>query len=233
MQNTASRKITFSTELSYLVGLVLLALGTALMELADFGVSMIVAPAYILHLKMSQFFPFFSFGMAEYIFQGTLILLLACVMRKLKLAYLLSFVTAVIYGLLLDGWIHAVSYIPCDTLPTRLIVYIGGFLICAIGVAFLFHTYLPQEAYELFVAEITRCFNLKLSKVKTIYDYSSCVLSVLLSFIFFGFGHFEGIKLGSVICALINGLTIGIFSRLLEKIFDFSDKLKLRPFFHN
>ncbi len=233
MQNTTSRKITFPTELSYFVGLVLLALGTALMELADFGVSMIVAPAYILHLKMSQFFPFFSFGMAEYIFQGTLILLLACIMRKFKLAYLLSFVTAVIYGLLLDGWIHVVCYIPCDTLPTRLIVYIGGFLICAIGVAFLFHTYLPQEAYELFVAEITRCFNLKLSKVKTIYDYSSCVLSVLLSFIFFGFGHFEGIKLGSVICALINGLAIGIFSRLLEKIFNFSDKFKLRPFFHN
>lgn len=231
MQNTALKKITFPTELSYLVGLVLLALGTALMELANFGISMIVAPAYILHLKMSEFFPFFSFGMAEYIFQGFLIVVLAIIMRKFKLAYLLSFITAIIYGLMLDGWIYVVSFIPCDTMPSRLSVYIGGFLICAVGVAFLFHTYLPQEAYELFVAEITRCFGLELRRVKTIYDYSSCLFSILLSFIFFGFGHFEGIKLGSVICALINGLTIGLFSRLLENIFDFDDKLKLRAFF--
>lgn len=225
------KKASFPTELSYLVGLILLALGTAFMEAADFGVSMIVAPAYLLHLKMSEFFPFFTFGMAEYIFQGTLIVLLAIVMRRFRLAYLFSFVTAVIYGLMLDGWIYVVSFIPCDTLPARLIVYIGGFLICAIGVAFLFHTYLPQEAYELFVAEVTRCFGFKLSRVKTIYDYSSCVFSILLSFIFFGFGHFEGIKLGSIICALLNGFTIGVFSKCLEKFFDFGDKLKLRAFF--
>lgn len=231
MQNTTSKKPVFPTELSYLVGLILLALGTALMEAADFGVSMIVAPAYLLHLKMSEFFPFFSFGMAEYIFQGTLIVLLALIMRKFKLTYLLSFVTAVIYGFMLDGWIWAVGFIPCTALPARLIVYIGGFLVCAVGVAFLFHTYLPQEAYELFVAEITRCKGLKLSRVKTIYDYSSCVFSILLSFAFFGFGHFEGIKLGSVICALLNGPVIGLFSQCLEKIFDFGDKLKLRASF--
>lgn len=140
------------------------------MELADFGLSMIVAPAYLLHLKLSETFSFFSFGMAEYIFQGTLILLLALITRKFKLSYILSFVTALLYGFTLDGWIAAVSFIPCDPLPARLIVYIGGFLICAIGVAFLFHTYLPQEAYELFIAEITRQYGWKLSRVKTIYD---------------------------------------------------------------
>lgn len=47
-------KKTFYTELSYLLGILILALDTAFMERADFGVSMVVAPAYILHLKISQ-----------------------------------------------------------------------------------------------------------------------------------------------------------------------------------
>ena len=40
----------FFTELAYVLGILALALGTALMERADFGVSMVVAPAYLLHL---------------------------------------------------------------------------------------------------------------------------------------------------------------------------------------
>ena len=39
------------TELAYVLGLVILAFGTALMERANFGMSMVVAPAYLLHLK--------------------------------------------------------------------------------------------------------------------------------------------------------------------------------------
>ena len=65
-------KRIFYCELAYFFGIVVLAFGTALMEKADFGMSMVVAPAYILHLKLSELFSWFSFGVAEYIFQGFL-----------------------------------------------------------------------------------------------------------------------------------------------------------------
>ena len=42
-------KKTFYCEAAYAIGLACLALSTALMATADFGVSMVVAPAYILH----------------------------------------------------------------------------------------------------------------------------------------------------------------------------------------
>lgn len=45
-------KKSFYTELAYGVGLITLALGTALMERADFGMSMVVAPAYLVYLKV-------------------------------------------------------------------------------------------------------------------------------------------------------------------------------------
>lgn len=38
-------KRVFYTELAYAIGIIVLALGTALMERADFGMSMVVAPA--------------------------------------------------------------------------------------------------------------------------------------------------------------------------------------------
>ena len=68
VKGTLMKKI-FYTESAYVAGTVLLALGTALMEKADFGMSTVVAPAYLLYMKLSQSFPFFTFGMAEYTLQ--------------------------------------------------------------------------------------------------------------------------------------------------------------------
>lgn len=68
------KKRTFYTELAYILGLIVLAFSAALMEASDLGVSMIVAPAYLLHLKLSQTFAFFTFGMAEYTLQAALLI---------------------------------------------------------------------------------------------------------------------------------------------------------------
>ena len=45
------------------------------------------------------------------------------------------------------------------------------------------------------------------------------------------FGRFEGVKIGTVLCAFLNGWLIGIFSRLMEKRFAYRDALKLRRYF--
>ena len=68
-------KRVFYTELAYILGIVVLALGTAFMERADLGMSMVVAPAYLLHLKISEIFPAYTFGMSEYVLQAVVLLL--------------------------------------------------------------------------------------------------------------------------------------------------------------
>ena len=87
-------KRRFFTEAAYAFGIVALALGTALMERADYGMSMVVAPAYLVHLKVSQYLGWFSFGMAEYCLQALLIIVLALVMHHFSRRYLFSFITA-------------------------------------------------------------------------------------------------------------------------------------------
>ena len=86
-------KRKFYTEAAYGIGILALALGTALMERADFGMSMVVAPAYLIYLKVSSYLDWFSFGMAEYCFQAFLIIVLSIIPKYLyfqKLPYLLE-----------------------------------------------------------------------------------------------------------------------------------------------
>ena len=224
------KKKVFYTEMAYALGIVILALGTALMEKANFGMSMVVAPAYLLHLKIVKTLPFFSFGMAEYTLQAA-ILLLGLAMRRFKMSYLFSFCTAVIYGLALDGVMMLTAGFPAEAMALRVVYYLLGMLLCSIGVSLLFHTYIAPEAYELFVKEVSAKIGMDIHRFKTLYDCVSCGIGVVLSFAFFGLWHFEGVKLGTILCALINGSIIGWCTKVFEARFEFKDGLKLRSVF--
>lgn len=225
-----TKKVFFS-ELAYILGIVALAFGTAWMELADFGMSMVVAPAYLIHLKLSQFFSWYSFGVSEYIFQAVLLIIISLIMRHFKKGYLFSFVTAVIYGFTLDFAISVVDIYSTTKIAGKVSAYLIGMLFCAMGVSLLFRTYLSPEAYELLVKELSVKYRIPISRVKTIYDCCSCTIGILLSFTFFGIGHFEGVKLGTIVCALVNGWLIGRFNQIFDHFFEFKDGLKLRHFF--
>ena len=231
MSGINRNKKMFPTELAYLVGLAILAFGAAFMTRADFGVSMVVAPAYLLHLKVSQFLPFFSFGMAEYTLQAVLLIVLGIIMLRFKRAYLFSLGTAVFYGFLLDIFMKIVAYLPVDLTVWRVVYYVVGLLLCTSGVSLLFHTYISPEAYELFVKEVSAKIHMNINKFKTIYDCVSCVVAILMSFLFFGWWQFEGVRLGTIICALINGWLIGRFTKIFEAVFEFKDKLNFRKYF--
>lgn len=215
------RKKIFFSEAAYGLGLVTLALGTALMERADFGMSMVVAPAYVLYRKLSQLLPFVTFGMTEYCFQALLLLALALILRRWKMRFLFSFVTAVVYGFALDLCMALAGLIPDSGPVLRAVCYVLGLPVCALGVSLLFHTHLAPEAYELFVKELSARLGADIHRTKTVYDLVSCFAAVALSFAFFGFGRFVGVQWGTVLCALVNGLLIGRASRFLERRFVF------------
>lgn len=225
------QKKTFYTELAYALGIIALALGVALMEKANFGVSMVVAPTYLMYLKVSQYLPFFTFGMAEYILQAALVVAVCVVLRKFRLSYFFSFVTAVIYGLILDLFMLLIADLPAAHMAVRFVLYLSGMLSCSLGVSLVFHTYIPPEAYELFVKEISNKIGMNINVFKTIFDCTCMIVGIVMSFSFFGMWHFEGVKLGTVVCALLNGTIIGTFTKIMEARFEFRDGLKLRRYF--
>ncbi len=224
-------KRKFSTETAYILGIVFIALGVVLMEKADFGVSMVVAPAYLLYRWLSPTWGFVTFGMAEYCLQAVLLLAMALVLRRFRVSYLFSFVTAVVYGFVLDGFMLLAAMLSAELMWQRGGCYLLGMLFCSAGVSAMFHTYISPEVYELFVKEVSARFGVKISRFKTAYDCSSCLFGVIMSFFIFGLWHFEGVKWGTILCALINGWIIGRFSAFYEKHWTFYDRFPWRKYF--
>lgn len=224
-------KKKFYTELAYVCGVVFLALGTALMECANLGVSMVVAPSYLIYLKVSEYLPFFTFGMSEYIMQTLLLAATMIILRKFHISYLFTFVTIIVYSPVLDLAMKLVSGIPSDTVAAWILLFCAGTFICALGVAFMFNTYLAPGAYELFVKELAPHFGVEISRFKTWYDCISCLVGVVLSFVLFGFGVFRGVGIGTVVCSLVNGWLIGKLSAFLTKRYDFCDALPFGKYF--
>ena len=239
------KKLTFYTEIAYFVGLFFLAFGTALTVYGGFGMSMVVAPAYILHRFIEQFWSLFNFAMAEYIFQAILLIILMIALKKAKWSYILSFGSVLLYGFFLSfSQMLTDKFLPSESnFELRIIMYALGILIICMSVALLFTTYIPLEAYEMFVKELSAKLHKPIPKVKIFYDCTSLLVAIILCTIFFnpfnrggysdiisGFMMY-GIGNGTVLCAFINGPIIGLFQKLYNKIFNFEDKFKLRKYF--
>ena len=87
------KKPLFSTELCWLLGMLLLALGAQLQVLADFGVSTIVAIPYLLSVKLEPICSFFTFGMSQYVFQTVLLIAMMLITQSAKGKAFLSRIT--------------------------------------------------------------------------------------------------------------------------------------------
>lgn len=219
--NGMTRKIKISSEIVYFAAILLLSLAVAILSAADFGISMIVAPAYLVSLKTS----FLSFGQAEYAVQALVFIVLCIVLKRFRLSYLFSFGTCLIYGLVLDLWRKIPFLNPAVTppgsmnLPLRILMFVTGMLLTSFSVALFFKTYLFPQVYDFFVKAVSAKYEIKLPLLKTIVDLSCLTASVIMTFAFFG--EIKGIGWGTLVLALLNGTVIGFFSKLLDRTFEF------------
>lgn len=196
------KKIRMSSEVAYFAAIALLSLAVAILTAANLGISMIVAPAYLLSLKTGVL----TFVQAEYVIQAGLFIVLCIILKKFKFAYLFSFVTCLIYGIALDLWL-------------RIAMFVVGATLTAFSVALFFKTYIYPQVYDFFVKAVSDKYGLKLSVLKTIVDLTCLTSSVIMTFVFFG--EIKGIGWGTLVMALLNGTLIGFFSKLLDRAFDF------------
>lgn len=221
MAENENKKITINSELVYLLAIILLSLSVAMLTTADFGISMIVAPAYLLSLKVD----FLTFGQAEYVIQAGLFILLCLIIRKFKPIYLTSFLTCLLYGLALDLWqmipFFNVSVTPPESLDlwVRIILFVSGFLLTGFSVALFFKTYFYPQVYDFATKCITLRYHFKLFIVKTCVDFSMLGAALIMTFCFFG--KLQGIGWGTLVMAALNGTIISLYSRMLDHFFLF------------
>ncbi|MDO4514673.1 MAG: DUF6198 family protein [Lachnospiraceae bacterium] len=214
-------KIRVSHEFVYILGAVILSLATAMLTAADFGLSVIVSPAYLVSLKTG----FLTFGQAEYVVQGILFVLFCILMGKIKLLYFGAFLSGMIYGFILDLWRAWIPHLNPDIYPTgtlpmqlRIVYFVVGFFLNILGVTFyLKNRYYPQ-VYEFFVKGASEKYHIELSKFKLAFDLTFLALSLILSLLMFH--KIAAIGVGTLIMACCNGPMIGACSRWFEKHFE-------------
>ena len=213
---------TFPSEICYLLSIVLLSFAVAMVAAAGFGVSMVVAPAYVLSLKV----PFLTFGQSEYVVQALVFLVFCILMRRVKIVYFSSFLTCLLYGAVLDLWRAVVPLLnPAVTppgsmqMPVRIVLFICGVLLTAFSVALFYRTYLYPQVYDFFVKGVSLRYGLNMTKFKILSDVCSLAVAVVLTLIFFR--RFNGIGVGTLIMTALNGLLIGAFGKLIDRLFVF------------
>lgn len=217
------KKLQKMNEAAWLMGVLLCAFGVALATKADFGLSMIAAPPYILHLFMQNFLPWYSQGTSEYVWQGVLLIIMCIIVRRFKWKYLLTFACAVIFGLAVDGFLWLLGGSGAyETMWVRIVVFIASEIITAFAIACYFRTDMPLPVYELVVSEIAKCYSLQINKVKQVNDIIMLVISVLFALLLNR--SFQGIGIGTIIITLVNASLIALAGKLMDKFIDFSPR---------
>lgn len=214
------KKIKISSEVVYIVSIFVLAFAVAVLSTAGFGVSMVVAPAYMLSQKIT----FLTFGQAEYVIQAIIFIFLCIIMKKVKPIYLVSFLTCVLYGAVLDLY-RLIPFFNQNITPPesiniwlRIFLFVIGEILTAFSVALSLKTYIYSQLYDFFVKTVSQKFNIKLSVFKTCFDMSCLLVGVVMTLLFFK--RFVGIGVGTVIMAFVNGALIGAFANLFDKYFE-------------
>ncbi len=211
------KKLKLPSEVVYLAAIILLALSVAMLTSVDFGISMIVAPAYILSLVV----PNITFGQAEYVLQGILFVLFCIIMKRFRLSYLSSFVTCLIYGAVLDLFRLIPLFNPTITPPgsmdlwARIVMFILGVPLTAFSIALFFKTYLHPQVYDMFVKCVSHKYAFKQGVFKTCFDFFMLALGTTMTLVFFK--KFVGINWGTLVMTIFNGTLISAFSKLLDK----------------
>lgn len=220
-RKSSMKKTTFPSEGAYIAAMALISLAVAMVAASNFGVSMIVGPAYILSLR----FPALSFGQWEYVIQGGLFAAMCLILRRVRPVYLFSFLSCLIYGAALDAWRRLPALNPAVTMPgsqpmpLRIACFVCGTVLTALAVALYFKAYLYPQVYDFFVKAVSRHLRKDRTRFKIGFDAGCLILSVALSLMLFG--RVTGIGVGTIITTCVNGLLIGLAEKLLDRFFLF------------
>ena len=200
------------------VGLTLTALSVCLAARSGFGVSMVVAPAYILHLKAVEYLPWFSFGVSEFVVEILLILAMIVIVREIRLKYILTFGTAVIYGAVLDMWRGVFGTDIPDDLGQRLLFASLGIVICAFAIALMFRTSWPQQSYDMFVKDVSEHLKIDTDRFKWGYDIASLATAIVLMLALFRTFSFNMIGPGTLVTTVVNAPLIALAGKVIDRV---------------
>ena len=210
----------FPSELALAVGVLLNSFCVSLMVKSNFGISTLSS----VPLVLSDIFTRMSFGTWNFIVQSVSILILVLVTKRFKVGYLLSFVIAEIFGVLLDFY-KAIMVSWPNTVDCKVIYFVAGFFGITYGASLFIKCKLPVLPFDTFVRDMTEYLRVPVKRVKTSFDLICIVIT--LAFSLSMMGHIDGVGIGTVVAALFTGVVTNHVCDYLEHHYSFQPMLSL------
>lgn len=208
-----TKKETLKRYILFIISLFFSAMGVALTKHGELGVSPISSVANIMSFKFNSL----SLGTWLIIWNCVLILGQIIILRKkFQMIQLLQVPLSFIFGYFTDFGMWCVSFIPADIYIIRIIMVILGVTVLGFGISLSVIANVIMNSGEAFVKAVSDTLNKNFGNVKIGFDIFCVVLSIILSLLFFDFS-IVGTREGTVISALLTGVVVKFFIKLLNK----------------
>lgn len=197
----------------FIVCLFFMGIGVALTKHGELGVSPISSVANVVSIK----FTFLSFG--AWLTISNCVLLLGQILllrKKFKPIQLLQIPLSFLFGFFTDFGLWLVGKIPNDIYIVRLTLVLSGIAVLGFGITLGIIADVILNSGEAFVKALADVTKKDFGNMKIAFDVAWVLLSIMLSLIFFK-GKLYGTGEGTVISALLVGVTVKLFRKVLQK----------------
>ncbi len=204
---------TIKRYILFIISLFFSGLGIACTKASMLGVSTISSIANVLNLR----FDFISMGLWLIITNMVLFIGEIIVLRKnFRPVQFLQIPLVFLFGYFTDLGGLIVNHIPLPNYWARLALCTTGVIILGFGVALGVMANAILNPGEAFVKALSDTLDKNFGNVKIVFDICCVATAVTLSLIFFK-GKIYGVGEGTLIAALLTGLSVKFFVKLLNK----------------
>ena len=199
--------------LVYILGLFCLAVGVALSVNANLGISPVNSLPYVVSKILGTAMSTCVIG----IFSFYILLQIVILRKEFKPIHLTQLIFSTIFGYFVDFAKAVVGDFALPTYPGQLIMLAVSMVFVALGVCLYMDAGLvnmPMEGMTNAIAE--RIVKKPFHDVKVAVDCLAVVAAILLSFV--GLGGLEGIREGTLLCALLVGKMMKPMQKVLAPL---------------
>ena len=191
----------------FIIGVIIISFGVALITKAGLGTSPISSISYVLSLQ-------FPFTLGQFTFLINMIFILAqfiLLKKDFEPIQLLQIIANMIFSVCIDISMNLLSWLTIDNFVVRLIALLIGCALLALGIAIEVAPDVIVIPPEGIVRVISTKLKKKFGTIKVIFDVTLVSVAVILSFLFFG--KLSGLGLGTIISAIIVGHIVNFINQ--------------------
>ena len=212
-QKNVHRKELVKRYILFVISLFIAALGVAITQKGELGVSPISSVANILSLKLT------ALTLGNWLILWNCILIAGQILllkKKFQWIQLLQIPLSFLFGYFTDFWIWIVGFIDLDGYLMQLLLVITGTIILSFGVSLSVIANVIMNSGEAFVKALSDTTKIEFGNIKIMFDIFCVISAVVLSLLLFEF-KIEGTREGTVIAAICTGSFVKIFLKYTSK----------------